>query len=229
MKDILGQALNDYHNGSLKNKLWINNKYGDKEEMPVDIYFRDDENMPDMEWFALDECRGNVLDIGAGAGSHALILQEKGLIVTAMDISPLAVGVMKARNIKNVEEADIFTYKSAKFDTLLLLMNGIGLAGTLDKLQELLLHLKSLLNPGGQILFDTSDISYLYEDHPKPPDSYYGEIWYQYEYEKQTNDWFQWLYVDEVTMQNVASASGYNMDVLVEDELGQYLARLTAL
>jgi SAM-dependent methyltransferase len=229
MKDILGQALNDYHNGSLENELWINNKYGDKEEMPVDIYFRDDENMPDMEWFALDECRGNVLDIGAGAGSHALILQKKGLAVAAMDISPLAVKVMRNRSVRNVEEADIFTYESAKFDTLLLLMNGIGLAGTLTKLQELLLHLKSLLNAGGQILFDTSDISYLYEGHQKPVENYYGEIWYQYEYKKQTNDWFQWLYVDEVTMQSVASASGYNMEVLLEDELGQYLARLTAL
>ncbi len=229
MKDILGQALHDYHNSSLKNELWINNKYGDKEEMPVDIYFRVDENMPDMEWFALDECRGQVLDIGAGAGSHALILQEKGLTVTAMDISPLSVKVMRSRGVKNAEEADIFTYQSAKFDTLLLLMNGIGLAGTLEKLQELLLHLKNLLNPGGQIIFDTSDISYLYEDHPKPSDNYYGEIWYQYEYEKQTNDWFQWLYVDEVTMQVVANASGYQMDVLLEDELGQYLARLTAL
>ena len=228
MSDILGQALADYYFRDAKSRLWIHNRYGDKENMPVAAYFRDENDMPDLEWLALEKCDGRVLDIGAGAGGHALILQEKGLDVMAMDISPLAVEVIKARGVKNVLEADIFNFTCEKFDTLLLLMNGIGLAGDIDNLKLLLAHFKTLLKEGGQLLFDSSDIAYLYEGTTLPNDKYYGELFYQYEYKKQKSDWFPWVYVDEKTMQAIAKAAGYTMEVLLEDEFGQYLARLTA-
>jgi SAM-dependent methyltransferase len=229
MSDILGQALFNYFGQKSKSKLWIHNKYGPKENMPLATYFRNEEDMPDLEWLAIEQCRGKVLDIGAGAGSHALLLQEWEKEVTAIDISPLAVEVMKIRGVNDVFEADIFTYNSQKFDTLLLLMNGIGLAGSIDNLKPLLVHFKELLADGGQLLFDSSDIAYLYESDQLPKDSYYGEIWYQYEYEKQKSEWFPWLYIDEHTMQDIATAAGYTMEVLMEDEFGQYLARLTAI
>ncbi|RYE18513.1 MAG: SAM-dependent methyltransferase, partial [Sphingobacteriales bacterium] len=95
MSDILGQALQNYFHKTGRHKLWIHNQYGPKEEMPVAAYFRDEEDMPDLEWCALDHCRGQVLDIGAGAGSHALVLQQRGVDVTALEISPLATQVMR--------------------------------------------------------------------------------------------------------------------------------------
>jgi SAM-dependent methyltransferase len=228
MIDILGQALYDYYRQQAKSKLWIHNRYGTKEAMPVAAYFRDEDDMPDLEWLALEKCSGKVLDIGAGAGSHSLLLQDKGLNVTALDISPLSVQVMKARGIKQAVEANIFNYSAEKFDTLLLMMNGIGLAGTIENLKRLLSHFKTLLNDGGQLIFDSSDVAYLYANNELPA-GYYGEIWYQYAYKKQKTDWFPWLYIDEKTMQTVAKASGFNMEVLLEDEYGQYLARLTVL
>lgn len=226
MNDVLGQAISDYQQKKSIGKLWINNKYGPKEEMPVAAYFRGEDDMPDIEWMAIEQCRGTVLDIGAGAGSHALFLQQNKLAVTAMDISPLCVQVMEARGVKNAVEADIFKYQQNKFDTLLLLMNGIGLSGTLDGLRNLLSHFKGLLNKGGQVLFDSSDIAYLYEGK-LPPQGYYGEIQYQYSYKKIKTEWFNWLYIDEVTLQKIAIEMGYYMDVLLEDEFGQYLVRLT--
>jgi SAM-dependent methyltransferase len=229
MTDILGQALADYHFHNAKSKLWIHNRYGEKEQMPIAAYFREEVDMPDLEWLALEKCEGRVLDIGAGAGSHALLLQDKGLDVLALDISPLAVEVMRVRGIKNTLVADIFTYNNEKFDTLLLLMNGIGLAGDMENLRRLLLHFKTLLNDGGQLLFDSSDIAYLYEASTFPTDKYYGELTYQYEYKKQQSDWFPWLYIDEKTMQREAQTAGYKMEVLLEDEFGQYLARLTVV
>lgn len=228
MSDILGQAISDHFYGKRKNKLWIHNHYGPKEEMPVATFFRDDDDMPDLEWLALNECRGRVLDIGAAAGSHALLLQQKGTIVTALDISPLAVEVMLARGVEKVVEADIFAFSGEKFDTILLLMNGIGLAGTIDSLEKLLLQLKALLADGGQILFDSSDVAYLYEGK-LPEEKYHGEIWYQYEYKKQKTEWFPWLYVDEATMTGIATRSGFKTEVLLEDEFGQYLAQLKML
>lgn len=227
MTDVLGQALYSYYHNQTRHKLWIHNKYGPKEEMPVDTYFRGDEDMPDIEWLALNECRGKVLDIGAGAGSHALLLQQRPEIdVLAIDISPLSVQVMKDRGVKQVLEADIYRFNQGKFDTLLLLMNGIGLAGTVEGLKNLLIHLKTLLADGGQILFDSSDVAYLYEDHI-PTHEYYGEIWYQYEYQQQKTDWFKWLYIDEKELQQIVEECGFKMEVLLEDEYGQYLTRLT--
>ena len=226
MSDILGQALYNHYHQLSKHKLWIHNRYGPKEEMPVDVYFRDEDDMPDLEWLALNECRGCVLDIGAGAGSHALALQDRGLDVKAIDISPLAVQVMQQRGVTQAAVANIFTYNQGKFDTLLLLMNGIGLAGTTAGLARVLLHLATLLNEGGQVLFDSSDVAYLYEGN-LPETGYHGEIAYQYEYHQQKTEWFNWLYMDEQSMSDRAAQAGYRFEVLLEDELGQYLARLT--
>ena len=226
MVDVLGQAIFDHYHQLTPDTLWIHNQYGPKEEMPVDTFFRDADDMPDLELFAINECKGKVLDIGAGAGSHALLLQDRGVEVTAIDISPSAVQVMQERGVNKAFEADIYTYHPGKFDTLLLLMNGIGLAGDLDGLKTLLEHLKSLLNPNGQILFDSSDITYLYEGK-LPTDKYYGEIAYQYQYKQLQTEWFNWLYIDEQTLALIATEVGFKVDVLVEDEYGQYLTRLT--
>jgi SAM-dependent methyltransferase len=226
MKDVLGKAINDHYHQAQPADLWIHNQYGPQELMPVEAYFRDEDDMPDLEWVALNECRGSVLDIGAGAGSHALELQKRGYDVTAMDISPLAAGVMIQRGVIKTVVADIFEYSNETYDTLLLLMNGIGLAGTVGNLIRLLEHLKTLLNKGGQILFDSSDVAYVYEgDLPK--DRYHGEIKYQYEYKGERTDWFDWLYIGEHTLNGIVANLGFDMEVLYEDEFGQYLTKLT--
>lgn len=226
MKDVLGQAIYDYHNQNSPAQLWIHNTYGPKEVMPVEAYFREEDDMPDLEWLALNECRGRILDVGAGAGSHTLQLQERGFEVTAIDISPLAVKVMQERGVRNAFTQDIFTYQDEQYDTLLLLMNGIGLAGNLDNLNNLLTTFKKLLTKGGQVLFDSSDIAYLYEGK-LPEDRYYGEITYQYEYKEQKTAWFNWLYVDEHKLIDIAVKAGWHAEVLYEDEYKQYLVRLT--
>lgn len=217
----------DYFKQNGKHKLWINNTYGPKEEMPLEVYFRSEDEMPDLELMALKHCSGKVLDIGAGAGSHALILQDRGMAVTALDISGLAVTIMLQRGVKYAAEQDIFTYNRGKFDTLLLLMNGIGLCGTIRQLRLFLQHAKTLLNKGGQLIFDSSDIAYLYEGELPDNAEYYGEISYQYVYKGQKTDWFKWLYVDEVKLKSVAVEEGWVMEVLYKDDMDQYLARLT--
>ncbi|RYY07402.1 MAG: class I SAM-dependent methyltransferase, partial [Sphingobacteriaceae bacterium] len=206
---------------------WINNNYGEPEEMPVEVFFREQTDMPEAELLALHLCRGNILDIGAGAGSHALVLQERGFNVTALEISAGAAELMKKRGVKTVLQQDIFQYKTEKFDTLLLLMNGIGLAGNLAGLNRFLQHAKQLLLPGGQLLFDSSDLTYLYEDLPLPQNKYYGEISYQYQYKNQQSDWFNWLYIDQKTLLKTALQNGWNCDILYEDDMDLYLAKLT--
>ena len=225
MKDVYGQALWDYYKNAKPAKLFIYNRYGPKEDMPLDIYFRDEKQMPDLELLALSKCRGRVLDIGAGAGSHALILQQRGLQVEAMDISGFAVDIMKERSVMQAFQQDIFTFSGEKYDTLLLLMNGIGLTGNIQKLRVFLQHTKQLLKPGGQLLFDSSDIAYLYEGN-LPACDYYGELWYRYAYKGQKTDWFQWLYIDEGMLAKIAAEEGWATVILDKDGMDGYLARL---
>src|SRR5687768_9724746 len=111
MNDILGNAIWDYYHKVSRKKLWIHNKYGAKEEMPVQVYFRNESNMTDLDLVALDNCKGKVLDIGAGAGSHSKILQQRGFDVTAIEISPKAAEVMKLRGVDKVVQQDIFTFE----------------------------------------------------------------------------------------------------------------------
>lgn len=227
MIDVLGEALSDFYNKNPAGKLWIHNKYGKKEEMPVATYFRRAEEMPDLELIALQNCRGTVLDIGAGAGSHALELQDKGFEVIALEISSQAALIMKQRGVKMIVEQDIFLFSELRFDTLLLLMNGIGLTGTINRLTLFLQQAKNLLQPGGQLLFDSSNIAYLYGDRIPEMDHYYGEIKYRYEYKKQKTDWFSWLYIDQKALSDLARQEGWEIEILFEDEYDQYLARLT--
>ncbi len=223
--DVFGNAITDFYKTGESDTLWLHNSYADAEEMPVDFFFRDDEEMPVLELQALQMCNGKVLDIGAGVGSHALVLQAFNIDVTAIDISEAAVKIMKDRGVKKAIHQDIFTYNE-KFDTILMLMNGIGLTGTLSGFKDFLIKLKTLINPEGQILFDTSDISYLYEDLQKPLNRYYGEVSYQYEYKGEKGNWFDWLYIDPKTIDVIAKETGWLSEVIFDDEEDQYLIRL---
>ena len=227
MKDILGNAISDFYFNRSPAKLWVHDEHGPKVEMPVVTYFRNKENLNELEQIAIAECRGRVLDIGAGAGSHALILQDKGVDVMALDISPGNISVMQDRGVNKIVNLDIFEYKSQPYDTLLLLMNGIGLAGSIDGLRLLLQHFKTLLAQSGQLLFDSSDVAYLYEHGLPKSGPYYGEIACRYQYKSKKTDWYTWLYIDQHLMKTIAAEEGWELTILFEDDDDQYLGRLT--
>lgn len=224
-KDILGQALVDFYNGE-EFPLFVNNKYGDPEEMPIEVFFREKEDLTDIEQAAILHCNGNILDIGAGAGAVTIMLQDS-FEVTAIESSEGACQVMKALGVRNGITGDIFDYQEGSYDTLLLLMNGVGIVGELTNLEKSLTHFAHMLKTGGQILMDSSDISYLYESQEKPTNKYYGQLSYQYTYKMYKGDWFEWLYLDYNTLCEYAEKSGLNVEKILEDNSDQYLARLT--
>ena len=151
--DIFGFCCKAYLEGDKKAKITVRTDIAETDYLPADYLFRGFDEMPEHEKAALLEAKGKILDIGACAGSHSLYLQNKGFDVTALDISEGCCEVMQRRGIKKVVCKNIFEYNEQKFDTIFLLMNGIGMAGTLPELPKLLSHLKSLLNDGGQIVF----------------------------------------------------------------------------
>lgn len=229
--DVFGEALKDQFVQPPAETLWVHNSYDEPEEMPVDIYFRGQNDMPELELRALDLCKGKVLDVGAGVGSHALILQKRGFDVTGMDISAAAVTIMKQRGLKQAIEGNVLTYKmptaAQKYDTLLFMMNGIGLTGSIAGLKAFLWEVKNLINKDGQLVFDSSDLSYLYLEIPFPEKGYFGEVSFRYEYKSIKGNWFKWVYVDQKTLIDMAKETGWLAEIIFEDDSDQYLARLT--
>ena len=122
-------------------------------------------------------------------------------------------------------------YADSSFDTLLMLMNGIGLVGEIGSLTDYFSHLKSLLKPNGQILLDSSDIIYMFEEAEDggiwvPDQNYYGEVEFTMLYKGKSGLPFKWLYLDFQTLTNAAEASGLNCELVLEGEHYDYLARL---
>jgi SAM-dependent methyltransferase len=227
--DIFGQALNDYASGKDKAILWLHNSYDLPEEMPLDVFFREEEELSELEIIALSLCDGLVLDIGAGTGLHATWLQRHGMQVHALEHSTFGCQWMLKKGIIQVIQEDFFYFNpTIKYDTLLFLMNGIGITGTIAEFELFLKKAKSWLNPGGQLIFDSSNIEYLYDQDTliKPTDHYFGEITYQYEYKGVKDKPFKWLYIDMQTLIKLGHTHGWVVQILYEDDQDQYLARM---
>lgn len=235
MKDLFGKAILDYQTGNSPEDIITETSISEEDEMSVAYLFRGYKEMPKIEQKALQLAKGKVLDIGCGAGSHSIYLQnEKKLNVTSIDISPNAIEACRLRGLNNARVENMLKIEDEKFDTILLLMNGTGIFEKLSKISAYLQKLKSLLNDGGQILIDSSDIIYMFdedEDGGKwiPSESYYGELTFTLTYKNEKEDTFPWLYVDYNTLQNAAHANGLNCELILEGEHYDYLARLTHL
>ena len=234
MKDLFGKAILDFQTNNFPEDLITETTISEEDEMSVAYLFRDFSGMPKLEQQALLLSKGKVLDVGCGAGSHSLYLQkEKNLEVTAIDISNNAVEACRLRGVSNVNNIAILELNfDEKFDTILLLMNGTGIFGKLENVPNYLKKLKSLLAENGQILIDSSDIIYMFdedEDGEKwiSGDAYYGELEFTITYKGEKEASFPWLYMDYNTLQNAAVANGLQCELILEGDHYDYLARLT--
>lgn len=232
MKDLMGQAIWDYHHGNKPEDLLTETSISDIDELPVKYLFREFEEMNAMEKHALELASGKVLDVGAGAGSHSLYLQnERNLEVTALDVSPKSTEVCRLRGVKNSLCSDILEVSGQKFDTILMLMNGTGIFESLNKIDLYLTKLQELLAEGGQILVDSTDILYMYDRDEDggvmvPAERYYGEVDYFIHYKRDTEVPITWLYLDFDTLSRAARNNGFHIEKIVQEE-ESYLARLT--
>jgi len=230
--EVLGLALSAYFAGDQTATLIVHSPDFDPDTQAVSHYFRVLSEMPDIELEALEQVRGATLDVGAAAGSHSLELQLRGFDVSALELSGEACRIMRSRGVDKVLNADIFAASPGKFDTVLMLMNGIGLVQTIDGLMHFLQHIKSFLNPGGQLLFDSANLIYLFGDEESNEaridlnDRYYGEIEFVMEYAGIKSDSFSWLYIDFDTLCYYAEQAGFKPELISQDRNYQYLARL---
>ncbi len=235
MNDLFGKAILDYQTGNAPEDLITETDISEPDEMPVAYLFRDFDQMPVIEQTALRLAKGRVLDIGCGAGSHALYLQNKRQIdVMAIDVSEGAIETCRLRGVRETRLTDVMRLENEQFDTLLLLMNGTGIFGTMARVASSLQQLKKLLLPNGQILIDSSDILYMFDTdedgaHWIPAGNYYGELTFTISYKGQTDPPFPWLYLDFNTLQTAAHHNGLACELITEGSHYDYLARLTNL
>lgn len=232
--DIFGNAIKAYFESGDEEDILVHSPDFDDDVIPVPYLFRNFKEMPPLEKKALALCKGRVLDVGCGAGSHALYLEkEKNLSVTAIDTSKGAIEVCRKRGISDVRNIAFEDLSEEKYDTILLLMNGTGIVGKMRKLDAFFQKLKSILNPKGQVLIDSSDLVYLFdtdEDGGVWVDAgkgYYGELTYSLSYNGKTSDKFDWLYLDFDSLSLAASKNGFSCDLVQKGEHYDYLARLT--
>ena len=230
MKDLFGKAMLDYQYGNYTEDLITATSISDEDVLPLPYLFRSFEEMPKLEQKALQLSKGKVLDVGCGSGSHSLYLQNKGLLVKAIDISKGAIETAKLRGLQNAEVKDILK-ETETFDTILLLMNGTGVFQELSQISKYLKHLKSLLNPKGQILVDSSDIKYMYEDEDggfwiDGHSNYYGELDYYLSYKGEDETPFKMLYLDFDTLFSACETVGLKCELILEGDHYDYLARI---
>ena len=231
-RDPMGRAIADYYKNGVAGRLRVFSSMFDEDEIPVAHLFREEDEMGELELKALELSKGRVLDVGAGAGCHALALQERGLMVTAIDVSPLSVDVMANSGIEDARLVNLYDTKlDEKFDTILMLMNGSGIIGKIANMPQFFARIDQLLAEGGQVLLDSSDLIFLFEDEDGGVDidlagDYYGEVDFTMQYKNIKGETFDWLYVDFETLAFHASENGFEAELVMQGEHYDYLARI---
>jgi SAM-dependent methyltransferase len=232
--ELYGLALLDFFKGDTSAKVVIHRDDGLKSDLPISIFFRTPSTFYPGEQSALDLCRGYVLDVGAGAGCDSLVLQERGLSVCALDISPQAIEIMLQRGVRELRCANIFEFNEGPFDTLLMMSHGIGVVENLAGLDRFLNHARQLIQPDGQILLDSLDVRHTddirnlaYHEANRRAGRYLGEIRMQFEYQGQMGPLFGWLHVDPETLIEHASYTNWSCQIIHQEKNGDYLAQLS--
>ena len=225
--------MSAFHRGNRDAYIVVYDDY-ERDEVPLSYFFRGPNEFPDVERLALDLCRGRVLDVGAGSGCHSLALQERGLQVTAIEILPEMVDILKERGVRDARQATWMDLLDEPFDTVLMMMNGLGLAETLPGLRRFFRRARRLIKPDGQVLADSTDVRVRMEpktggsgDSTRRDGRYIGELHFQLEFQARKGPPFTQLYVDPETLDRCARSEKWGCEIIrPPDEYGHYLARL---
>ena len=205
----------------------VRNDFGQTEEIRASFFFRTEDAFEEWESIALRRCGPRVLDIGAGVGAHALVLQARGHEVTALDVIPEAVRIMRERGVEDAREGALLAVPFGQvYDTVILLMNGSMIAETLSGLDRLLGAVATVLEPGGALILDSTDLrDDVHEEGDD--DGYIGELHYQLSVGEHVGEVFPQLFVDPDTLDTRARLAGWDMEVIWRGSDGRYLALMS--
>ncbi len=209
-------ALSDFHAGNRDAAFTIHRDDGFQQRVPAATFF-EAEHFPSLELRALDECRGNLLDVGCAAGRHSLELLRRGHVVTSLDVLAEMEGLMRARGLTDVVIVDVSKFSGKRFYTLLMLVNGIGMTSGIDGLKQFLRHAHDLVSPGGQILCDSIDVSITddprhvaYRERNLESGRPAGQQSFTMEYDGEEPVAFEWLHMGFKSLARLASSPAWH-------------------
>jgi SAM-dependent methyltransferase len=235
-RDVFGQALFDYFNGREDSQIVVERSDG---EVGPDggpkVYFSEykDWPPPPIEKRAMRYVRGRVLDVGCGAGRHALYLQDKGHEVVGIDNSPLAIEVCRCRGLKDARLLSIGRISSrlGRFDTILMFGGNFGLVGNFEKGKRLLRRFAKITSRRGRILassvdpYDTDDPMNLeYHKTNQRKGRMSGQIRLRVRYKTYKSAWFDWLIVSKDEMREMLKDTGWKLKRTIETTGPRYMA-----
>ncbi len=230
---VYGAALEAFVRGDHEAILTLERDDGLVSEVPVRVFFHGPGDWFPIETLALRRCRGRVLDVGAGAGRHALWLQEHGHLVTAIDVSAAAVAIMRESGLRDPRLLDVWDLNEGSFDTIIILGRSIGIAADLAGLDRLLVHLRGLLAAHGRILLTSLDVSKsqdpahaTYCEANEQDGRYAGETRFRERFGDLLGPVVRWLYVDPAALERAGRRCGLHIQVLQMEPDGNYLAEL---
>lgn len=228
-KDPLGRMLLDYLDGDSDAFLDVESPTMDMWKMEGRIMFRNYSAMDALERLALEMCYGRIVDVGAGSGCHSLWLREQGLEVYPIDISPGCVRTMLRQGIAQANQRSFFSLQGEEYDTVLMLMNGLGICGTIEGVNLFLQYIDTILARGGQVLVDSTGLDIEDDDNDIDIEEagYVGETEFVMTYGPVRSDPFSWVYLDYDTLEMLAGYHSLRCESLFSGPDGRYLARIS--
>ncbi|MAG30027.1 MAG: methyltransferase [Deltaproteobacteria bacterium] len=226
----LAAALLDHHRSGRPRRVRATRADGISFDIETAEYFTLEGALAPLDAQAIERCRGRVLDVGAGAGRHALALEARGLPVVAIDVSPICTQLCRERGVSQAETIDVMTLaddtRLGRFDTIFFGMQTLGVAGGVLPLGRLLERLRGSLAFGGEILADSSELRQAWEGDESDRTASRGEIVLSTRYRGWRGEPFAWLYLAEADLEAIAREAGFEMETLASVPGGEYLASL---
>jgi SAM-dependent methyltransferase len=196
-------------------------------------YFSEYRLWPSHQKKAMKYARGRVLDIGSGAGRHALYLQGKGLDVLGIDNSPLAIKVCKERGLRNTEVLSINQINRGLgiFNTILMMGNNFGLFGSFEGAKRLLKKFSRITTDNSRIIATSNDIyrtknpeHLSYHQRNRERGRMVGQIRIRVRYQKYATPWFDYLMVSKEEMENILDGTDWRVTKFIDSDGPVYVA-----
>ena len=203
--------------------------------LPGEVFFAEHGGWPAAEQRVFESVRGHVLDVGCGAGRHALEAQRRWLDVVAIDISPGAVEVCRKRGVRDVRllPLDAVDATLGVFDTVLMMCGNFGLVGTADDAVPILRLLHAMTTPSGRIVLDSVDpyegtdaCDVAYQERNRAHGRAPGQVTIRLRYGELATPWYELLNVSARELEKLASVAGWTVADLVDGDPGEYYAVL---
>jgi SAM-dependent methyltransferase len=234
------------HADAFGQSLWDARRWGsawhviEREDGLVDPCDAADYLRPPTRWGkherqALRLARGRVLDIGCGAGRHALFLQDRGLTVLGIDESPLAIKTARARGLKQARVLPIrrITPRLGTFETILLLGNNFGLFGNARQTRILLRRFHALTSIDARIIAESNDIyrttnriHLAYQRSNRRRGRMSGQIRFRVRYRQLATPYIDYLMVSPDEMHKMVAGTGWHVSRVLPSPGSTYIAIL---